>query len=65
MEVDGWFGYIDNTGKSVIPAQFSQIRTRSDGFIQVNLGSKLVCRETGGDSPQNRCRFKGGKWGLL
>lgn len=63
MEANRLYGFIDKTGKIIIPPQFSQVDIRPDGSIQVNLGSERKCR-IGGDTPIH-CWFEGGKWGVL
>lgn len=72
VEKDGKYGYIDKTGKVVIPIQYDSAGPFSEGLAPVVVDAKLVDVEvteygTGGAPPVKKVekRLVGGKYGYI
>jgi len=55
---DGKWGFVDKTGKEVIPCIYNNVED-FDGFAKVNIGGKWE------ESSNNSRIFRGGKWGII
>lgn len=69
-EGGGKWGFIDKSGREVIPAQYDMVRPFSAGHAAFNLGGITIVEfpdvpeEVEGEFPPSKY-FRGGKWGFI